>query len=85
MAPDFNGPDPGTRALCEFVDRGQADILVVPGCSRPQAFASREPELEALLGAVTCDLRIVPRSPVDSSTVTRFAVAFGADSANRQP
>lgn len=74
-----------SRALCEFVDRGQADILVVAGCSRPQAFASREPELEALLGAVTCDLLIVPRSPVDSSTVTRFAVAFRANSANRQP
>ena len=76
-----NDPD----ALCTQLKRHQADILIVAAPEASSKTSSRISEFEALLAAVTCDTLIVPRSPVESSLVTRFSFAFRSNPAHRQP
>jgi hypothetical protein len=74
------------HALCESIKDSSADILVVAAPDAEGAApSSRAAEFEALLASITCDTLIVPRSPVTSSAIARFLVAFRANPANRQP
>lgn len=76
-------PASNSKALCERVDQTQTDILVVAAPEVSQKTSMQVSEFEDLLSRVTCDTLIVPRSPVDSSVVARFSVAFRSNPAHR--
>ena len=73
------------KALCGRVARKQTDILVMAAPEGSQRTSAEISKFETLLSTITCDALIVPRSPVDSSLVARFSVAFRSNPSHRQP